>query len=161
MNKWRIQMSKSLNWEIVRKRYAKRMEKLANKIATELRELGNDIIGPYIMYYEDWNMVALPSGEKVLENGVDITIKLFDSSDYDEKVGFSFGIDVVECGCRILGGFHPYNYTEKCWCYTFPSLQERWKLIEKGTHGKDIDALFPWRIKPCEAIMKLFPPPNR
>jgi hypothetical protein len=54
--------------------------------------------------------------------------------------GLTFRLDVVEYGGRIICGYTPYNYTEKCWvdANDAEAVKTRWnELIPEGNQHVD------------------------
>ncbi|SRR6266571_1884201 len=96
-----------------------------------------------------WAFSTLNDDGKEREGSVDIAVEIAEQRAYegmdDETLwGVSFRIDVTGWGGVILGGFAPYNYTERCWVdLRDPSaVAERWALVD-GIDATDVLGVMP------------------
>jgi hypothetical protein len=118
----------------LRKRYAKRIARLMKDIAGQCRAAGLFPGRAYPMTndsYQWWLTVKRQKNDQI-DVAVDIIFTICESEEYDVvENGVNFSIDIVECGGRILGGFTPYNYTDKCWIdlSDLPEIDERFNSM--------------------------------
>ena len=80
-----------------------------------------------------WYLRYFPLGQTDIDSSIDISFEMLDAVDYDgTENGMSFFVNMVEYGGRIVGGFHPYNYTDMCWVDPRDSsaVERRWDIFE-------------------------------
>ena len=134
-----------VKWETVRKRYGKRIKAKAFALADELRKQGFKVEDPFEMDCDSYSWQMLVTHDEwfpEVEQGVDVSIEIVDSHDYEGfDGGYTFCLDIVEYGGRILGGCAPYNYTEKCWVKTLPEIWERWEELRNAIDADAVAAV--------------------
>ena len=119
-----------IGWGYVRKTYGKRMLRtmaaLRSDIAKTFPELNPD--EPMEMDADMYsvNILLKPEGREP----IDVSFEIVESHDYEGvDGGYTFRMDIVEMGGRMVGGFSPFNYTEQVWCKTKPAIRERFDLV--------------------------------
>lgn len=79
----------------------------------------------------EWNLSVYRSAT---DEGVDISLEIAESVEYDGEVefGVNFGVTAVEYGGRVLAGFTPFNFTSDCWvdARDTDAVDARWALID-------------------------------
>lgn len=120
--------------------YKPKMEALLGRIREVCNESGLIADEPFDMSGDDykWAMrVWRSQADKDAdddEKSVDVSVEIAESREYDgeNEYGINFGVDIVEWGGRMLGGFTPFNYTDRCWVDSrdTDSVSERWQLLE-------------------------------
>lgn len=127
-------------WGAYERQYSRlkdRMQKVVERIATELRAGGLEV--------ETWETNAEDYGFQLLakpkdgsdEDGIDMDLTIWDSGDADDGIygqHGNFHCGITRYGGEILGGFTPYNYSERVWVdYTNDAeWDERMDLVESG-----------------------------
>ena len=113
--------------------YAPKAMALLETIAGILREEdGLEVEGPYDMSDDQW-LWALSVRQSGLDN-VDVLVEMPRAAEYadDPEDGLSFGLNVVAEGGRMLGGFQPYNFTDRVWVRASEpyAVAGRWTELE-------------------------------
>lgn len=127
--------------EEIKTKYEQRIIAILNSIRKELTQ--DDLLScsyPDDMTCDDyrWSMyVQTPEQiEKQIEDeGVDISFLICESENWDgEENGVNFCIDIVGYGGEIIGGLHPFNYTEQVWVSrdNEEAIEERFSLMEQA-----------------------------
>jgi hypothetical protein len=131
--------------EDVYKEYGPRILKIMESISTTIKEeTSYNVSEISFMPYDEyrWNIVVDTDGD--IENAIDISFIIFDSeySDGSEN-GVNFGIDIVWYGGEIVGGYTPYNYTDRCWVNIEDSedVEDRFLLLENMDQSSIIPLL--------------------
>jgi hypothetical protein len=118
--------------EVIKRRYAKRILAKLTAIQTLLRAEGHITDEP-AESCDDYRWSLLVDADKKMQNGIDITIQICESPEYDGTfAGITFRLDIVEFGGRILGEFSPYNWTEQVWVSITDreAIETRFRLLE-------------------------------
>lgn len=96
-----------------------------------------------------WAFSVLNDEGKEGDGSVDIAVEIAEQRAYegedDETLwGVTFRLDITGWGGLMLGGFAPYNYTERCWVdLRDPSVvAERWALVD-GVDVTDVLGVMP------------------
>ncbi len=79
-----------------------------------------------------WDQVA-GDPEKATDGDplADCSITIAESKVYDgSDEGINVIMDLVEFGGRILGGFSPYNYSDRVWTADADEIDQRFKALE-------------------------------
>lgn len=124
--------------ETIFKRYKARMEAYLTRIKTVCEELGakcTEIVDCSCdEFYLSFIVLVDPDlNNELSDSNIDVSFKVLESEYCDgEPNGVNFGIDMVAVGGRIVGGFTPYNYTEKVWAKRNKpaDVEERFRIIE-------------------------------
>lgn len=116
--------------------YAPKMRALLEQVRSEALSRGLECEEPGDMTDEDvrWCVPVRPKGGPD-EGGVDVSLIACESKGYDgTEGGLNFSLDVVAHEGAILGGFTPYNYTERCWVDREDpeAVGARWNLLVNG-----------------------------
>jgi len=115
--------------------YPPKFRQLLEEVRKEALERGFLCDEPGDLTDEDvrWFVLVRPAGTNPSEEaGVDVSITAAESEHFDgEEGGVNFILDVVSYEGVIVGGLHPYNYTDRCWV---PRADEdavaaRWALL--------------------------------
>ena len=135
-------------WEALEAKYKPEVIALANRVAKDIRQYSADAENSWeVSDVSDWTdedlavsfLVNRTEGEPI-----DITFRLLDAEAWDgTENGTSFSCDIVAESGRIVGGFHPYNYSDDCWVKPTDdsAVQERWELFRNATDSDDIISL--------------------
>lgn len=135
-------------WEALEAKYKPEVIALASRVAKDIREYSADAENGWeVSDVSDWTdedftvlfLVNRPEGEPI-----DITFRLLDAEAWDDtENGTSFSCDIVAEGGRIVGGYHPFNYSDDCWVNPTDesAVQGRWELFSNATDSNDIIAL--------------------
>lgn len=122
-----------IGWETVRDLYREPIKRAMDCLYTDFTEnMPEAKVGkPFEMDDDDYSVVirCSPDGREPF----DISFELADSHGYEgTDGGYTFQIDIVEEGGRILGRFAPYNYSDQCWCVTLDDIKTRFELVVEG-----------------------------
>ena len=119
-----------IKWESVRKTYGPKMIRtmhaLSERIKKELPELHAE--SEWELDCDSYSVVVrlVPDGREP----VDVSFSICESTDYEGiEGGYTFRVDIVEDGGRIVGEFSPYNYSEQVWCKTRAAIAERFEMF--------------------------------
>lgn len=125
--------------DLVWLRYGHKMRGLLERIAAACEENGVYCGKPFDMSGDDykWSMMAWRTRSdrmaNIAERGIDISVEIAESRSYDNELptGINFGLDIVEWGGRILGGFTPHNYTDRVWvdARDREAVSDRWEMF--------------------------------
>lgn len=116
--------------------YAPKMRDLLEQVRAEALSRGLECDEPSDLTDEDvrWYVLVRPKGGPD-ESGVDVSLIACESKGYDgTEGGLNFSLDMVGYEGTIVGGFTPYNYTERCWVDREDpeAVAERWSLLANG-----------------------------
>lgn len=131
-----------IGWETIRKRYSKPMLAIMNTLHQDFIEGYPELHAeePFEIDADMYsvNLQLKPEGREP----IDVSLEIVESQDYEGVTGgFTFRLDVVEYGGRILGGCSPFNYTEQVWCKTLPAIKKRFELLKGAINADDIASL--------------------
>ena len=82
---------------------------------------------------------GVPTGEEADGNPVnpimDVSLTIVEKDvrgddEHETDYGISFMVDVVAWGGAILGGYAPYNYSDRLWVWGDEDIAERWNLMD-------------------------------
>jgi hypothetical protein len=136
--------------ERVKKKYEKRIKRILNGIAKELRSAHWKVGRPYEMsddeQYEWWMYVSRYDAEpeETRDDDIDIRFAIAESVVYDgTEDGINFTIDVTTVGGEVVGGIAPYNFTHKVWVPLDDpeAIEERFELVESLHPSGMVDLL--------------------
>lgn len=123
--------------ESVAAEYGPKALDLLKRVAAVCEEHRLAVNEPYDLSTDDyrWAMRVWRGLDRTQDEGsVDVTVEIAEEREYErgDGYGLNFGLEIVEWGGRILGGFAPYNYTPDVWVDARnPSeLADRWSLLE-------------------------------
>ena len=122
-------------WEELIKTYGPKLKAVATNVYNELKARDWEVSEPCEMNYDtySWNLQYFPLGQTDIDSSIDISFEMLDAVDYGgTENGMSFVVNMVEYGGRIVGGFHPYNYTDMCWVdpRNNSAVECRWDIFE-------------------------------
>lgn len=129
-------MSATTSIDNVKTEYEARILAFLRQCAKACRDAGLVVTEPADMSDDDyrWAFTAYRSTDRDLDSAVDVTLQIAEAREYGDEPesGINFGLDIVEFGGRILGGFAPHNYTEQCWIDAgdAEAVESRWGLFE-------------------------------
>jgi len=131
-----------IGWETIRKRYSKPMMAIMQGLYRDFTKHYPELHAeePFEMDADMYsvNLSLRPEGRE----SIDVSLEIVESQDYEGIAGgYTFRLDVVEYGGRILGGCSPFNYTEQVWCKTLPAIKERFELLKPAVNASEIAAL--------------------
>ena len=137
-----------MNVDQVAEKYGERAMAVLQKLADALAEAGHLVDAPAEMHCDDfrWGFAIHVDGdvEELAEEDIDVTLQICDSEDYDgTDEGIAFRVDAVEVGGSIVGGFAPYNYTDRCWVdpNDEDAVEERFTLIEEADPASFVEMI--------------------
>ena len=127
-------MDINLREELI-KTYGPKLKAVTTHIYNELKARDWEVSEPCEMNCDiySWNLQYFPLGQTDIDSSIDISFEMLDAVDCDgTKNGMSFAVNMVEYGGRIVGGFHPYNYTDHCWVdpRNNSAVERRWDIFE-------------------------------
>jgi len=113
--------------------YVPKITKLLEEVRAEALSRGMECEGVNDMSDDGVRLAVLVRSEGGSdEDGVDVSITVPESEDYDGvEDGCNFSLDIVSYGGVVMGGFTPYNFTDACWVRRGDpvAVEERWQVF--------------------------------
>lgn len=133
-------------WEPLEAKYKPEVIALAERIAKHIREYADSEKGWQVSEVSDFtdsDLSVMFLVESDNHEPIDLTFRLLDAAEWDgNDNGTSFALDIVAEGGRIVGGCHPFNYSDGVWVnpQDADAVQKRWELFGNAiaTSGDEI-----------------------
>ena len=126
-------------WEKLEAEYKPRLIVLAEQVrrdmmaegwkCSEVDEFTDEDLAVMFVYWPEG------SSEDNPEHAIDLTFRLLDAAAWDgTENGTSFAVDICEYGGSVVGGLHPFNYSDQVWVdpTDAEAVAARWELFENG-----------------------------
>lgn len=141
--------------DAVCEQYEPKILDLLDRIKQELESAGWGVTGPDEMHDEEfswWLMAQFPGDnyvpderwDNIKPEPVDVRLHIVESIVHEGTLqGINFSLDLTAYGGGIIGGYSPYNYTDKVWAdITDPyAIEDRWCLFEQVDLGSIVPAI--------------------
>lgn len=147
----------------IKDKYESRITAILTVLKTDLIENGGlTVEGPYEMHDEEycWSIGGWVPGisDEPTEDALafDARIEIVEQAVREGGgLGVTFSLSITGYGGEIIGGLHPYNYTDRVWVDATDEeeVEERFKILENAEIGEATALILEWlERKKGEAI---------
>lgn len=126
-------------WEPLEAKYKPEVIALAEAVAKHIREYAADSENGWrvseVSDFTDSDLSVMFLVESDNHEPIYLTFRLMDATEWDgNDNGTSFSLDIVAEGGQIVGGCHPFNYSDDVWVnpQDADAVQERWELFRNA-----------------------------